>query len=396
MPATVYLVTGGCRSGKSKYAESICTQLCPNPIYVATASHPKLMKNGTENDDNDDDDFAQRIERHQMDRASQTKNWTTIEEPLRPSRHANQFSGKAVLVDCLTVWLTNYMVEEGVFGDNNNNDDVEKMGTVNKEEEEEEEKTGKNNKGTTAFVEPSTSRITQQQQKQKQQQRQQTLACDRALTGLQQEFETLIRPYDVTFVFVTNEVGSATHSATHIARKFVDYQGWLNQFVAKYAQQVIHMVCGQPSLIKNELGVGGGPHQQVPSIITPPAILLAQRLDRHLSTRRMPMDSKGYFMISTDPIQCLIIASFHSCILNELGEVCDLEGNKIPCGSSSRPEPMKVWHCRTAKELTTEIFERWEFLDKAALSVGHAAYMGREAQRAEQCLYQSGIKYQQD
>jgi adenosylcobinamide kinase / adenosylcobinamide-phosphate guanylyltransferase len=393
MPATVYLVTGGCRSGKSSYAESICTQLCPNPIYVATAAHPKLM-NGTDNEE--DDDFAQRIERHQKDRASPTKNWTTIEEPILPSRYANQFSGKAVLVDCLTVWLTNYMVEEGVFGD----DDNERMGTANNEEAEEDLNTKSNNNNsqdTTPVVQPSTSRTTRQQQKQ------QTLACDRALTNLQQEFKTLIQPYDVTFVFVTNEVGSSTHPATHLARKFVDYQGWLNQFVAKHAQQVIHMVCGQPCLIKNELGggVGGPPQQhQLPSTTTTQAILLAQRLDRHLSTRRMPMDSKGYFMITTDPIQCLIIASFHSCILNELGEVCDLEGNKISCNdsgcSSSRPEPMKVWHCRTAKELTTEIFERWEFLDKVGFSVGHAAYIGREAERAEHSLYKSGLKYQQD
>lgn len=360
MPATVYLVTGGCRSGKSRYAESICTQLCPNPIYVATAAHSKLTSGG----DLQDDDFARRIQRHQNDRANQ--NWTTIEEPLLPSRHADRFSGKAVLIDCLTVWLTNYLLEEGALDD------------------------------ATIGIPPKSE--AQDSRQQQQQQRQQTEACHRALTRLQQEFETLIQPYDVTFVLVTNEVGSAIHAASHIARKFVEYQGWLNQFAARHAQQVIHMVCGQPTVIKNDLGEG---NVQLWNTNAMPSSLLAQRLDRHLSTRRLPMDSKGYFIIKTDTTQCLIIASFHSCILNPLGEVCDLEGNKIDCdegtgNESSQPEPMKVWMCRTAKELTTEIFERWEFLDKAALSVGHAAYIGREAQRAEHCLYQSGLAYQQD
>jgi adenosylcobinamide kinase/adenosylcobinamide-phosphate guanylyltransferase len=83
MPATVYLVTGGARSGKSSYAERLCERLCPNPLYLATA--------GTVWSENDDD-FAERIKKHQQDRAG--KSWTTIEEPLSLTRHAEQFSGK--------------------------------------------------------------------------------------------------------------------------------------------------------------------------------------------------------------------------------------------------------------------------------------------------------------
>ena len=64
------------------------------------------------------------------------------------------------------------------------------------------------------------------------------------------------------------------------------------------------------------------------------------------------------------------------------------------CDKSNRPEPMKTWECRTAKELTTEIFERWSLASELC-TVGHAAYIGREAQKAEQCLY-SGQHYQQD
>ena len=116
------------------------------------------------------------------------------------------------------------------------------------------------------------------------------------------------------------------------------------------------------------------------------------------ASHRMRMDSKGYFLVKADPVNCRIVASFHSCVVNDKGEVCDLAGVKIPCSGGNSPEPMKIWKVRTAKELTTEIFERWEFLEKAELTVSHAAYIGREAQKAEHCLYQSsGLnKYQQD
>ncbi|CAB9510507.1 adenosylcobalamin biosynthesis protein CobP [Seminavis robusta] len=339
MPATVYLVTGGCRSGKSSHAERLCEELSQNPIYLATAASAKLAG---------DQDFAQRIARHQEDRKNKENGcqWTTIEEPLRPSNHAKEFSEKVVLVDCLTLWLTNWMMEEGAFSIIANDDASNKndVSSSNKEEA--------------------------------------TAAVDRAMKNLQQEFDKLIAPYNVTFVVVTNEVGSGTHADTHITRKFVDAQGWCNQFVASKAQQVIHMVCGIPHVLKNELG-----KKRQSASATVATLQTAQRLNRHLSTRTIPMDAKGYFLIKTDVEESLIVASFHSCILNDKGEVCDLKGNKIGCHGNNRPDPMKVWKCRTAKELTTEVFERWEDIDELKLSVGHAAYIGREAQKAENALY---------
>jgi hypothetical protein len=110
----------------------------------------------------------------------------------------------------------------------------------------------------------------------------------------------------------------------------------------------------------------------------------------------MKMDSKGYFMVKLE--EKYIVTSFYSCIVNDKGEVCDLRGKKIKCcgdGSSNRREPMKVWKGRTAKELTTAIFEEWEDVHKLDLTIGHSAYIGREVQRAEHCLY-SNIPYQQD
>jgi len=98
MGADVTLVLGGARSGKSRYAEGLVT-VRPQPwIYVATAEAW-------------DDEMRARIVRHQDDRGP---GWTTVEEPLDlPGvlrRHA--VAGTTVLVDCLTLWLSNLMGAE--------------------------------------------------------------------------------------------------------------------------------------------------------------------------------------------------------------------------------------------------------------------------------------------
>lgn len=95
MAADVMLVLGGARSGKSRFAEAAVTAL-PKPwIYVATAEAW-------------DCEMRARIDRHRIDRGP---GWTTVEEPLdlpgALRRHAGP--GAAVLVDCLTLWLSNLL-----------------------------------------------------------------------------------------------------------------------------------------------------------------------------------------------------------------------------------------------------------------------------------------------
>ena len=113
------------------------------------------------------------------------------------------------------------------------------------------------------------------------------------------------------------------------------------------------------------------------------------------------MDDKGYFMMKLDHAAGGVLrAAYHSCIVDEKGEVCDMDGNKISCsggdddgGDSGAPDPMISFEGRTAKDFTVNIFERWERA-RELVSVGHASYIGREAQRAEECL--AGSFYQQD
>jgi adenosylcobinamide kinase/adenosylcobinamide-phosphate guanylyltransferase len=91
----VTLVLGGARSGKSRFAEALIAAHPGRPVYLATAQAG-------------DAEMAERIRRH---RARRGDSWTTIEEPLAlPQALASATRDNApVLVDCLTLWLSNLM-----------------------------------------------------------------------------------------------------------------------------------------------------------------------------------------------------------------------------------------------------------------------------------------------
>jgi adenosylcobinamide kinase/adenosylcobinamide-phosphate guanylyltransferase len=92
-PAT--LVLGGARSGKSRYAEAIVTAL-PGPwAYIATAQGL-------------DEEMRVRIATHRRRRGS---GWTTIEEPLELCNALELAGSRPALVDCLTLWLSNLLLE---------------------------------------------------------------------------------------------------------------------------------------------------------------------------------------------------------------------------------------------------------------------------------------------
>ena len=165
----VILITGGQRSGKSEEAERLALSLSDRPVYLATA-HVW------------DEEFRQRVERHQQRRGPQ---WTNIEEERRLSRHG--LGGRVVLVDCITLWLTN------IFFDLQ---DTEK-----------------------------------------------------ALAEAKAEFDRLVAQ-DATFIFVTNEIGSGGVSTDAVQRQFTDLQGWMNQYVARRADEVLMMVSGIAVKIK--------------------------------------------------------------------------------------------------------------------------------------------------
>ena len=165
----IILITGGQRSGKSRQAEELALSLSPNPVYVATAHIW-------------DDEFRERVRRHQERRGPQ---WTNIEEEKYLSRH--NLEGRVVVIDCVTLWLTNFFFDGA---------DV-----------------------------------------------------DATLEAVQQEFDRFTTP-DATYIFVTNEIGSGGISENALQRKFTDLEGWMNQYVAAKADEVVLMVSGIAVKIK--------------------------------------------------------------------------------------------------------------------------------------------------
>jgi adenosylcobinamide kinase/adenosylcobinamide-phosphate guanylyltransferase len=95
-PVRSLFVLGGARSGKSAYAQRLAEASCPERLYLATATAG-------------DEDMAARIARHQADRG---RGWTTLEEPIEVARALGREAraGRVVVVDCLTLWLSNLML----------------------------------------------------------------------------------------------------------------------------------------------------------------------------------------------------------------------------------------------------------------------------------------------
>lgn len=170
MAKKIILVTGGQRSGKSGYAQRLALQLADNPVYLATS---RVW----------DEEYRQRILRHQRDRGPQ---WTNIEEEKELSKHS--LSGRVIVIDCITLWATNFFFD--------NDSDV-----------------------------------------------------DKSLSELKEEFKRFT-DQDAIFIFVTNEIGLGGVSESLIQRRFTDLQGWMNQFAAQQADEVVLMVSGIPIKIK--------------------------------------------------------------------------------------------------------------------------------------------------
>jgi len=166
----IIFVSGGVRSGKSAYAMQRALALSPDPVYIATA---KIW----------DEDFKQRVQRHQDDRGPE---WTTYEK--YQDLHLLPLEGRTVVIDCVTLWLSNYFMDHA--------ENIEL-----------------------------------------------------SLNSFKKEIDQLdlLRG---TFIIISNELGMGMHAETAMGRKFADLQGWANQYVAAKAQEAIFVVSGLPLFLK--------------------------------------------------------------------------------------------------------------------------------------------------
>ena len=97
MGKKVIFITGGCRSGKSRFALNYTNQHFSKKIYLATCEAL-------------DEEMAQRIEHHKKMRGPE---WHTIEEPVETVDKIRQYGDKVevILLDCITLWLSNILMK---------------------------------------------------------------------------------------------------------------------------------------------------------------------------------------------------------------------------------------------------------------------------------------------
>lgn len=166
------LILGGARSGKSRYAEHLAAQSQKTVVYIATAqAHDAEMQT--------------RIAHHQ---ASRPADWLTIEEPLTlaATLAAHAQPDRVVLVDCLTLWLTNLLCA----------DDSERLHTE--------------------------------------------------LNAL----HALLPKLTGELILVSNETGLGVVPMGELTRRYVDEAGRMHQRLAAAMQRVIFMMAGLPQVLK--------------------------------------------------------------------------------------------------------------------------------------------------
>ena len=174
-PVARLLILGGARSGKSRLAQDMAARRWLHPVYLATA---EIL----------DDEMAARVRMHRRTRA---RHWHCVEEPLEIAKIIRRGvpGTDGLLVDCLTIWLSNVLLKEG--------------------------------RG--AFARRR----------------------DELVKALHQTRQDVI--------LVANEVGLGVVPEHALGRTFRDLAGWLNQAVAKEADTVVFVAAGLPLVLKGRL-----------------------------------------------------------------------------------------------------------------------------------------------
>lgn len=168
------LILGGARSGKSRLAERLATESGLAVTYIAT-SQPL------------DGEMSERIAHH---RARRPTDWVLVEEPLELAAVLREHAGadQCLLVDCLTLWLTNLLML----------DDPARLAA----------------------------------------ERDVLLECLPELPG--------------RVLLVSNETGLGVVPLGELSRRYVDEAGWLHQALAERCERVVFTVAGLPMLLKGQ------------------------------------------------------------------------------------------------------------------------------------------------
>ncbi|MFC7678397.1 bifunctional adenosylcobinamide kinase/adenosylcobinamide-phosphate guanylyltransferase [Paenibacillus sp. GCM10028914] len=185
----ITLVTGGARSGKSSFAERLCMSKSPEAVYVATAQAF-------------DDEMKERIALHKLSREQAGYEWRNVEEPFQLAKLLNDWRDNSlrneecaptVLVDCLTLWLSNVLLSwEG-------------------------------KQDAQAKVKSEIARLVDQAEQ-----------------------------YPGQLILVTNEVGSGIVPEYPLGRLYRDLAGYMNQALSRSSHEVFLVTAGIPIELKSK------------------------------------------------------------------------------------------------------------------------------------------------
>jgi adenosylcobinamide kinase/adenosylcobinamide-phosphate guanylyltransferase len=181
----VTLILGGARSGKSDFAERLARASGQPVVFLATAVAG-------------DAEMAARIARH---RAARPAEWRTVEEPEELARAVGERGGPGdlVVIDCLTLWVSNVLLRQ--IGDSDRSENLSGEAW---------------------------------------------LAVESDLLARVEELLATARTRELSLILVSNEVGLGVVPATALGRRYRDVLGRVNRAVARRADRVLLMVAGLP------------------------------------------------------------------------------------------------------------------------------------------------------
>ncbi|WP_299792972.1 bifunctional adenosylcobinamide kinase/adenosylcobinamide-phosphate guanylyltransferase [uncultured Shewanella sp.] len=202
----IHLILGGARSGKTRYATDAAARLGAQGyecIYMATAEAL-------------DEEMSSRIARHRQDRAEDELEWITVETPLLLAESLEGYARKdrVIIVDCMTLWLTNRLLAH----------------------------------------EPVTDTAFEKERGKKQDSGEMSNAYaggdGKTWAEAKAELLELLPTLEGEIYLVSNEVGCGVVPLGELNRRFVDEAGWLHQEIARLADSVVLVTAGLPMKLK--------------------------------------------------------------------------------------------------------------------------------------------------
>ena len=182
----IILVTGGARSGKSGFAESLCREQNNSTAYIATSVAF-------------DDEMKERVRKHQESRPKEWKTYEIYKDIYKIIKELGE-KHQTVILDCITLLVNNSMFVDGIDIDKASEQEINDL---------------------EAYIKDQVKKLIEE-----------------------------VKRTDLYFVMVTNEIGLGVVPSYKLGRVYCDFVGRINQMLGRLSDEVYFTVCGIPTKIK--------------------------------------------------------------------------------------------------------------------------------------------------